>query len=374
MVDVYLENVTKRFGKFIAVDDVTIRFPDGLFSVILGPSGSGKTTTLYLLAGIYRPSEGKIYFGNRDVTDLPPKDRNIGLVFQNYALYPHMTVYENIAFPLSLKKVPKRKIDEKVNELTRLLGIDELLDRYPNQISGGQQQRVALARALIKEPEVLLLDEPLSNLDALIRLRLRSELKRLQKKLGITAIHVTHDQVEAMSMGDFIVILNKGKVQQVGGPEEVYSKPKNLFVAGFLGNPPANLLKGRFNENVEGPFIEIEETYVYYDLPLKITNILKDTNVRDIVIGFRPENVEISIEPIDEKRGLTLYGEIYTIEPLGREIIATISLGNGSLIKIILPPKFSKLKVNEVIYINIPNEKIMFFEPETGLNLEYITL
>jgi inositol-phosphate transport system ATP-binding protein len=371
MVDVYLDNVTKRFGNFTALDHVTVRFPDGAFSVILGPSGSGKTTTLYLLAGIYKPTEGRIYFGDRDVTDLPPRDRNIGLVFQNYALYPHMTVYENIAFPLKLKKVPKRKIDEKVNEIARLLGIEELLDRYPSQISGGQQQRVALARALIKEPEVLLLDEPLSNLDALIRLRLRGELKRLQRRLGITAIHVTHDQTEAMSMGDFVVVMNNGKVQQTGDPEEVYNKPRNLFVAGFLGSPPANMLKGEFRYGIEGPHINIADTFTYHDLSEELINLLESSGIRELVIAFRPEHAQISKEPLQRKGYLSLYGEVYITEPLGREVIVTISLDSGDLVKVILPPTV-KVDVGDSVYVLVPRERIMLFDPETGLNLEYI--
>ena len=235
MVEVRLEKVTKRFGRVVALDSVSLVFEDGKFTPLLGPSGSGKTTLLYTVAGIYKPTSGRIYFDGEDVTDLPPNKRNVGLVFQNYALYPHMTVYDNIAFPLRLRKMPERKIDERVREIAKLLHIDELLDRYPSQLSGGQQQRVALARALVKEPTVLLLDEPLSNLDALLRIMIRAELKRLQKDLGITTIYVTHDQAEALSMADTVVVIDKGRIQQVDTPQNVYNRPRNLFVASFIG-------------------------------------------------------------------------------------------------------------------------------------------
>jgi inositol-phosphate transport system ATP-binding protein len=364
-VEVRLENVTKRFGQVKAVDGVTLRFPRGRFSVLLGPSGSGKSTTLYLIAGIYKPTEGRIYFDDKDVTELPPKDRNVGLVFQNYALYPHMRVYDNIAFPLRLKKVPEPEINTKVNEIAKLLQIEDLLDRYPAQLSGGQQQRVALARALVKEPDVLLLDEPLSNLDALLRLMIRAELKRLQSRLGITAIHVTHDQAEALSMADNVVVMDAGKVQQVGTPDDVYHRPRNLFVAGFIGSPPANMLHGRILWN--GVFPQLEVGGARVPLPEKLVGIVEESGIDEVVVAFRPEHALLVDEPLG--RGLELEAEVYVVEPLGKENIVTLLVGTVP-IKVVTPPD-SRPDAGSKVYLHIPREKLMLFDPNTGLNLEY---
>jgi len=228
--------------KTVAVDGVSFEVKDGEFVILLGPSGCGKTTTLRCIAGLETPDEGEIYIGDRLVNDLPPKDRDIAMVFQSYALYPHMTVYDNLAFPLKMRKYPKDEIDKRVKEVARLLRIEDLLDRKPRQLSGGQQQRVALGRALVRNPQVWLMDEPLSNLDAKLRVYMRAELKKLQKDLGITTIYVTHDQAEAMAMGDRIAVMDKGKILQYDEPHVVYEKPANIFVAGFLGSPPMNFV------------------------------------------------------------------------------------------------------------------------------------
>ncbi|BEP16909.1 ABC transporter ATP-binding protein [Pyrofollis japonicus] len=365
MVEVVLENITKRFGKVVAVDNISLRFPDARFSVLLGPSGSGKTTLLYLIAGIYKPTSGRIYFGDRDVTDLPPGKRNIGLVFQNYALYPHMTVYDNIAFPLRLRKAPESKIDSKVHEVAKLLHIEELLDRYPAQLSGGQQQRVALARALVKEPEVLLLDEPLSNLDALLRLMIRAELKRLQRELEITTIHVTHDQAEAMSLADMVVVIDKGRVQQIGSPDDVYYRPKNLFVAGFIGSPPANMLQGKV---VRGETVAIEVAGSVAPVSEKYAKILVEAGLEEIVVAFRPEHAKLSAEP--SPGALSIRGEVYAVEPLGRETLVTLIVA-GTPVKVLTPPE-ERPSSGDNLYIVVPTEKVMLFDPETELNLEYI--
>ncbi|MCQ2598127.1 MAG: ABC transporter ATP-binding protein [Treponema sp.] len=252
-MNIILKNLTKRFpgrGKdkteVTAVNNFDFEIPDGKLIALLGPSGCGKSTTLYMIAGLLDPTEGKIFFGNEDVTKLPTENRGVGLVFQNYALYPHLTVFQNIAFPLeNLKgkeKLSKEEIKSRVEEAARIVQIDKLLERKPKELSGGQQQRVAIARALVKRPPVLLLDEPLSNLDARLRLQTREELRRIQKETGITTIFVTHDQDEAMSISDLIVVMKEGTVQQVGKPQEVYENPANLFVAKFLGTPPVNVL------------------------------------------------------------------------------------------------------------------------------------
>ncbi len=362
MVRVKLDGVTKRFGRVVAVNNVSLEMPEGKLTVLLGPSGSGKTTLLYLIAGIYKPTSGRIYFDDEDVTELPPSRRNVGLVFQNYALYPHMTVFQNIAFPLRLKKLPEDEIERKVREAAKLLKIEVLLNRYPSQLSGGQQQRVALARALVKEPSVLLLDEPLSNLDALLRIYIRAEIKRLQADLGITAIYVTHDQSEAMAIADQVVVMNAGVVQQVGDPKEVYSRPRTMFVASFIGNPPANMMRGLV---VDSKVKVFDGELVLED---QLLRKIRDRGIEDVVVAFRPEHVEISREPLEGH--LSMSGEIYAVEPLGRETIIT-ALVKGEVVKAVKLGKVD-LKIGEMVYLNIRPDHVKMFDPSTELNLEYL--
>ncbi|HYB86778.1 MAG TPA: sn-glycerol-3-phosphate ABC transporter ATP-binding protein UgpC [Streptosporangiaceae bacterium] len=246
MAQVRLDEVTKEFaGGVCAVSDVSLEVPDGEFLVLVGPSGCGKTTALRLIAGLEKATSGTITIGTEVVNGISPRDRDIAMVFQNYALYPHMTVYRNLAFPLRERRTPKPEIARRVAEISAILGLDELLKRRPAQLSGGQRQRVAMGRALVREPSVFLLDEPLSNLDAKLRVQMRAELKRLHQKLGITTVYVTHDQVEAMTLADRIVVMSAGKTLQIGPPQEIYAKPVNLFVAGFIGSPAMNLLRGK---------------------------------------------------------------------------------------------------------------------------------
>ena len=296
---VVVENLTKKFPnrnkkireEVIAVDNFNLEIPDGKMIGLLGPSGCGKSTTLNLLCGLLKPTEGKIYFGDNEVTDLPAEKRGVGLVFQNYALYPHLTVRQNIIFPLqNLKgeeKLSKEVMDEKALTVAKLVQIDELMDRKPNELSGGQQQRVAIARALVKNPRILLLDEPLSNLDARLRLQTREELSRIQKETGITTIFVTHDQEEAMSISDLIVVMKDGAIQQVGKPQEVDDEPVNLFVAKFLGTPPINVFEGELKDNK----IYIGETPVLDAEPVEAGN-----NGKKIYIGIRPEGFILNID------------------------------------------------------------------------------
>lgn len=319
MVRVKLENLSKYFGKVKAVDELNLEIKDKEFVALLGPSGCGKTTTLLMIAGIYKPTKGYIYFDEEIVNDLPPKDRNIGMVFQSYALYPHMSVYDNIAFPLKLKKVSRREIDKKVKEVAKLLNIGELLNRKPAQLSGGQQQRVALARALAKEPQLFLMDEPLSNLDAKLRIVMRAELKRMQKELGITTIYVTHDQVEAMTMADRIAVLNMGRLQQYGPPDELYFKPRNLFVAGFIGSPPMNFLEGSLIE--KGNLYEIDLGTIKVPLPESLSKVLKERNAKgEVIFGIRPDDIKLGEGEYE--------AEVYVIEPLGRDYIVHLNLDN----------------------------------------------
>lgn len=294
-MEVVLQNLTKTFPsrdkkkheEVIAVDHFSFTIPDGQLIGLLGPSGCGKSTTLNLISGLLEPTSGKIYFGQEDVTDLPPEKRGIGLVFQNYALYPHMTVKQNILFPLqNLKgkdKLSKQEMLDKTLEAARLVQIDELLDRKPSELSGGQQQRVAIARALVKRPRVLLLDEPLSNLDARLRLKTREEIRRIQKETGITTIFVTHDQEEAMSISDMIVVMKDGVVQQIGKPQDVYDHPANLFVAKFLGNPPINVFHGEVRSG---------QLYLGQDAVLTLTGVAD----QQVMVGIRPEGFELDPE------------------------------------------------------------------------------
>ncbi len=322
MVSVRLVHLCKYFGKVRAVDDLNLEIKDGEFVALLGPSGCGKTTTLLMIAGIYKPTRGEIYFDKEMINDLPPKDRNIGMVFQSYALYPHMTVYDNIAFPLKLKKVPKHEIDKKVREVARFLRIDDLLDRKPSQLSGGQQQRVALARALAKEPQLFLMDEPLSNLDAKLRIMMRAELKKLQKDLGITTIYVTHDQVEAMTMADRIAVMNLGRLQQYGTPSDLYFKPTNVFVAGFIGSPPMNFVDGSLVEKDGGYVLDLGAFSI--ELPSDISDVLKKAGAStEVILGVRPEDITVGEGPYE--------GEVYVTEPLGKDLIVHIKVGDTIL-------------------------------------------
>ena len=243
MTSLRIEGLTKRYGNTNALDEFSLKVDSGQFMVLLGPSGCGKTTAVRCIAGLVNPTSGHIYIGDQMVNQLPPKDRDVAMVFQNYALYPHMTVYNNIAFPLKMRKVPKNQIDDKVRNVANLLDIEDLLDRKPKELSGGQMQRVALGRALVREPKVFLMDEPLSNLDAKLRTYMRTEIKKLQKKVGITTLYITHDQIEAMSMADQVAIMKSGLIQQIGTPGEVYQEPANTFVADFVGSPSMNFLK-----------------------------------------------------------------------------------------------------------------------------------
>ncbi len=288
MVNVRTENITKRFGKVVAVDHVSIEVKHGELFTLLGPSGCGKTTTLRIIAGLEKPDEGRVYFDDIDVTHVPPYKRNVGMVFQNWALWPHMTVYDNVAYGLKIRKLPKDEIDRRVKEVLRLVGLEGLEKRYPHQLSGGQQQRVALARALVVEPRVLLLDEPLSNLDARLRIRMREEIKRIQKKLGITTIYVTHDQEEAMSISDRIAIMHRGKILQIGTPEYVYKNPANLFVASFIGR--SSSIRG-IVRHVDGVYATI--SIGSQNLKGKIASRYPVREGDEIVVVVKPEDVDI---------------------------------------------------------------------------------
>lgn len=353
-----MENLTKRFGDVIAVNNITLEVMDKEFMVFLGPSGCGKTTTLRCIAGLETPDSGNIYIGDSLVNELPPKDRDVAMVFQSYALYPHMSVFDNIAFPLKMRKVPKEEIKKRVKEVASLLKIEELLDRKPRQLSGGQAQRVALGRAIVRQPKVFLFDEPLSNLDAKLRVYMRAELKRLQKELATTTIYVTHDQVEAMTMADRIALMNKGMLQQLASPSDIYHKPENIFVAGFIGSPPMNFIDCSFKEFGSEYFLDAGEFKL--KLPKDIGLLIKEkASSSELILGVRPEDITVYEEVMPE----AIETEVYVVEPLGAENVIDLKIGEN-LIKAISPSTFS-LKIGDKAYITFNKEKMHVFDKKT---------
>jgi len=324
-MQVTLKDFTKTFDDTTVIDRMNLTVNDGEMLALLGPSGCGKSTTLFAICGIHRINGGQILFGERDVSNTPSQKRNVGVVFQNYALYPHLTVFQNIAFPLEVRGDDKADIERAVRAIAELTHIEELLARRPAQLSGGQQQRVALARALVRKPDVLLLDEPLANLDAKLRLEMRSEIRRIQLETGITAILVTHDQVEAMSMCDRIAIMNKGEILQIATPTEMYRAPVNRFVAGFLGNPPIVLLEGRASG--DGRFIA--DGGLALPLPSRLGTTPAGT---PLSLGVRPEHFGTS-------GSSQLAGTITFVEPQGRETLFDVTLGDGVVLRSIQPAR-----------------------------------
>ena len=362
---VVLQNLTKVFpsrdkkagNEVVAVNDFTFEIPDGKLIGLLGPSGCGKSTTLYMISGLQKPSSGKIFFGEDDVTELPTEARGIGLVFQNYALYPHMTVKQNILFPLqNLKgadKMTKEAMEERAHWAAGLVQIDELMDRKPSEMSGGQQQRVAIARALVKMPRVLLLDEPLSNLDARLRLQTREEIRRIQRETGITTIFVTHDQEEAMSISDMIVVMKLGVVQQIGKPQEVYDDPTNLFVAKFLGTPPINVLEGK----VAGGKLIIGQ-----DTVLEVSGV----EDQEVIVGIRPEGFEM------DPNG-AMHCKLSNVEVMGRDvsIVSTNPASLNPVIRSIINADNKEDITAENVRYSLKPHKVFLFNKETEERIRY---
>ena len=345
-MEVRLEGITKSFGDFTAVNNLNVTIDDGTLAGLLGPSGCGKSTTLYMIAGLEKPTSGRIYFGDEDVTDLPPEKRGIGLVFQNYALYPHMTVRQNIMFPLENAKVPKAEALKTAQEMADLVQIGHLMDRKPGELSGGQQQRVAIARAIAKKPRVLLLDEPLSNLDARLRLETREEIRRIQQETGITTIFVTHDQEEAMSITDTIVLMKDGVLQQKEAPQEMYRKPANQFVASFMGTPPMGFLTG----NVENHKIMIG------------SSVLSEMEAADgeVIIGVRPESWRLS-----EHEGMD--ATVTMVEVIGRDTLMTVEV-EGQKIRCLIDSDY-EVKVSDKVKLAVKPQAIHLFDKTSGHRL-----
>ncbi|MBX4973812.1 sn-glycerol-3-phosphate ABC transporter ATP-binding protein UgpC [Rhizobium lentis] len=353
MANVQFEDVRKSFGAHPVIKGVDIDIADGEFVILVGPSGCGKSTLLRMLAGLENISGGEIKIGGRVVNTLPPKDRDIAMVFQNYALYPHMTVEQNMGFSLMLNKAPKADAEKRVKYAAGILGLDKLLDRYPRQLSGGQRQRVAMGRAIVRNPEVFLFDEPLSNLDAKLRVAMRAEIKELHQRLKTTTVYVTHDQIEAMTMADKIVVMHDGIVEQIGSPLELYDRPANLFVGGFIGSPAMNMIHGRLDPENPSEFVAVNGTR------LPVANPPESAKGRDLVYGLRPEY--ISLDP----NGLPT--EIVVIEPTGYETHLTVRLG-GSEVSCVFRERVDA-RPGEAVRVAIDAKHVHLFDAEGGRRL-----
>jgi multiple sugar transport system ATP-binding protein len=361
---VRLENVCKRFGSTpeLAVDSVTLTINDGEFMVLLGPSGCGKSTTLRMIAGLETITAGKLSIDGREMNDVPAKDRDIAMVFQSYALYPHMTVEDNLAFGLRRRGVPKPEIARRVAEVAVVLGLDGLLGRRPGALSGGQRQRVALGRAIVREPKVFLFDEPLSNLDAALRVATRNEIIKLHHRLKATMIYVTHDQVEAMTMGSRICVMNKARVVQIGAPLEVYHNPADTFVARFLGSPPMNLMPGRLARTAEGMVVEVAGSA----LPIERWSpeaLATQLSAGPVMVGVRPEELRlVGAEP----RELSIAGTIVAVEPLGAETLFVVDLGDGAGEITARFHKHETADIGSTVRLGFEPSAVYLFDPGTG--------
>jgi multiple sugar transport system ATP-binding protein len=360
MASVTFDHVYKKYGDVTAVSDFNLEIQDGEFMVFVGPSGCGKTTSLRMIAGLEEISDGTLRIGDRVVNDVAPKDRDIAMVFQSYALYPHMSVRDNLAFGLKLRKVAKTEIESRINEAAGILQLEKLLDRKPKELSGGQRQRVALGRAIVREPAVFLMDEPLSNLDAKLRVQTRAEIARLHQRLGTTMVYVTHDQVEAMTMGERIAVMSTGLLQQVGSPQELYDYPKNRFVAGFIGSPAMNFIE----VNVPGGgTTDLSEGGFHFPLPPNYREALQSAGSK-VVAGFRPEHLELG-----QLAGsvATIRGVADVVEYLGNEELLHVTSEGNEFVAIV--DSAHKVRPRDVLELHVPVEKLHLFNAETGAAL-----
>ena len=358
MAEVRLEKICKKYDDVVAVDDFNLTIADKEFVVLVGPSGCGKTTTLRMIAGLESISSGTVYIGNNLINKLPAKDRNIAMVFQNYALYPHMTVFDNMAFSLEMRKRSKDEIKQRVQEAAEILGIEQLLSRKPKQLSGGQRQRVAVGRAIVRKPEVFLFDEPLSNLDAKLRVQTRLELKKLHERLATTAVYVTHDQIEAMTMGDRIVVMRDGLIQQIGSPLELYERPANKFVGGFIGSPSMNFFDARLNG--EGDVVYLQAGDVRIDLPPEKSKHLADLGKMQVIVGIRPEDLKVTAK---HTVGETIQGVVEVVEPIGNETYVDFNAGSFSLIA--AAGRRAKVKTHSNLVVAPSMDNLHLFDAES---------
>jgi multiple sugar transport system ATP-binding protein len=359
MAQVVLEKLNKAFGGVHAVKDASLIVQDREFMVLVGPSGCGKSTTLRMIAGLEEITSGKIFIGDRLVNNFPPRDRDIAMVFQNYALYPHKTVFHNMAFGLQMRKFPRGEIEKRVREAAEILGIQDLLERKPRQLSGGQRQRVAVGRAIVRHPRVFLFDEPLSNLDAKLRVQMRVELKRLHERLQSTVIYVTHDQVEAMTLGDRIVVMKDGSIQQIGEPLEVYSRPRNKFVAGFIGSPAMNFIDASMAE-VDGK-LYAETAGIRVAVPADRCRCLASYKSQKVTLGIRPEDLQEAHSGSSAKVSFETMVEV--VEPLGSEILLDVRVGQQSLVARV--DSSCRARHHEKIRLAFVPARIHFFDPQT---------
>jgi multiple sugar transport system ATP-binding protein len=358
MATVTFDHVWKRYGEFAAVKDLSLEIGDGEFMVLVGPSGCGKTTSLRMIAGLEEITEGALKIGDRVVNDVAPKDRDIAMVFQSYALYPHMSIYDNMAFGLKLRKVPKSQIDERVKEAARILNLENL-QKKPRELSGGQRQRVALGRAIVREPAVFLMDEPLSNLDAKLRVQTRAEIARLHQRLRTTTVYVTHDQVEAMTMGTRIAVMDKGELQQVGSPQDLYDSPRKLFVAGFIGSPSMNFV----NMTTDGTTVSGDG--MSFPIPTRYRAGL--TGAKDLVAGFRPEHLDIGEIP----NSASIRAKADVVEFLGDEELlhVTVAGHEGDVVAVV--GSENRVKPGDIVDLKLPLEKLHLFDRTTGDSLAW---
>mgnify|MGYP000084268789 CR=1 FL=1 len=350
MATLTLKNIAKRWGSSFGVSNCNLNIKDKEFIVFLGPSGCGKTTTMRMIAGLECPSEGEIILDDECINDLEPKDRDIAMVFQSYGLYPHLSVYENICFPLKVRRVDKSTHDAKVKKAAKMVELTELLDRKPKELSGGQRQRVALARAIVREPKIFLMDEPLSNLDAKLRVSTRSELKNLQRELSVTTIYVTHDQIEAMTMADRVVVMNKGKIQQIGTPKEIYNQPKNFFVATFIGSPPMNTVRGTIkNGAFVSDGVQIKNLTFQYE--------------GEAYLGFRAEDVELFTQkPQIQNSHFLINEKVFNFELLGDCTLVNIKINDKPISA--KADKHFEVKPKSDIYFSVALDKVYFFKTD----------
>ena len=365
MAKIVLRRVTKSFGSKVAIDDLNLEVEDGEFVIVVGPSGCGKTTTLRMIAGFETPSMGTLHIGDTLMNHVPPKDRNLAMVFQNYALFPHMSVARNLSFGLRVRHESKKEIDSQVHEIAEMLGILALLDRKPSQLSGGERQRVALGRALLRKPQAFLLDEPLSNLDAALRAQMRFELKRIHAQFPVTTVYVTHDQVEAMTMADRIVLMNDGELQQVAPPETLYAEPVNVFDASFIGSPKINLISGQISHSDGGTALRCLGTTI--PVTTEIGDRLRSSQGESITIGIRPEDV-LPSSPLDIAPGrAVISGCVEVIEPLGAETHVAVRVGD-EIVTCRTPPR-SGLEVGSTINLSFDIAQASIFDGTSGLRL-----
>jgi multiple sugar transport system ATP-binding protein len=364
MAEVMLEKIYKRFGNVTAVQDFSLHIADEEFCVFVGPSGCGKTTTLRMIAGLEEISDGTLKIGDRVVNDVPPKDRDIAMVFQNYALYPHMNVHQNMSFGLRLRKTPKADIERRVNDAAQLLQIDHLLDRRPRELSGGQRQRVALGRAIVREPKVFLMDEPLSNLDAKLRVEMRASISKLHRRLGVTTVYVTHDQVEAMTMGTRIVVMKDGFIQQVDDPINLYDKPTNKFVAGFMGSPAMNFLVGNIqNGHIKSPQFDLAPGG-------ELAQKLRAYEGKKVYVGVRPENLGLrGSTSITEGQNI-IKAQIEVVEPLGAETHILASVGGDQTV-VARISSHARVKAGDQVELLADLDFLHAFDLETEDNLRF---